>query len=328
MQAFVVSEVEDTFSLGLRDVEAVAVESSDVLVAVEFSGVNFKDTMVATPKSRVRRVASLVGGVDAAGIVVKSLDDSLPAGTRVAVHGGALGVARDGGFAQFIYSPARYVSALPESISTRVAMIIGTAGFTAMESLLALEDHGLEKGSDVLVTGATGGVGSQAVAILAATGYRAVASTGSPGESQWLMERGAVRVIGRDDVADNPGRVLASETWAGAIDCVGGATLAQILRSLRYGAAVAASGLVASPELTTTVYPFITRSIALLGIDSVEATSATRTRVWSTLGAIAPRIDFEKLMDREVRLDALTSALDDVRDGKTRGRVLVNPTPG
>ena len=312
----------------LREVEAVATESDDILVSIDFSGVNFKDTMVAAPKSRVRRVASLVGGVDAAGTVVDSNDHTLPVGTRVAVHGGALGVARDGGFAQFIYSPIRYVTPLPDSVTTRIAIIIGTAGFTAMESLLALEDHGLEKGSEVLVTGATGGVGSQAVAFLAATGYRPVASTGSPSESPWLMERGAIRVIGRDDVADNPGRVLASETWAGAIDCVGGETLAQILRSLRYGAALAASGLVASAELTTTVFPFITRSVALLGIDSVEASMATRARVWSALGAITSRIDFEGLLDREVQLEELTSALHDVRDGKTRGRILVNPAPG
>jgi putative YhdH/YhfP family quinone oxidoreductase len=243
-------------------------------------------------------------------------------------HGGTLGVARDGGFAEFIYSPARYVTALPASITTRVAMVVGTAGFTAMESLLALEDRGLEKGSEVLVTGATGGVGSQAVAFLAASGYRPVASTGSPQETSWLMDRGAVRVIGRDDVADNPGRVLASETWAGAIDCVGGETLAQILRSLRYGAAVAASGLVASAELTTTVYPFITRSVALLGIDSVEAPTTTRERVWSALGAIADDVDFEALIDREVQLEELASALRVVGNGKTRGRILVNPAPG
>ena len=322
-----VTESDGTLSTGVRDVESTPLDPSDVLIAVDYSGVNFKDVMVAAAKSRVRRVASLVGGVDAAGTVTRSTDPTLPAGTRVAVHGGALGVARDGGFAQFVFSPARYVTALPESVSTRVAMIVGTAGFTAMASLLALEDRGLEKGSEVLVTGATGGVGSQAVAFLAASGYLPVASTGSPSESQWLLDRGASRVIGRDDVADNPGRVLASETWAGAIDCVGGETLAQILRSLRYGAAVAACGLVASAELATTVYPFITRSVALLGIDSVEATTSTRERVWSALGVLAPRIDFEPLVDREVQLEDLTSALDDVRNGTTRGRILVNPTP-
>ena len=129
-------------------------------------------------------------------------------------------------------------------------------------------------------------------------------------------------------MADNPGRVLASETWAGAIDCVGGETLAQILRSLRYGAAVAASGLVASAELATTVYPFITRSVALLGIDSVEATNETRARVWSALGDVADASTSKPLADREVRLEELSAALEDVRHGKTRGRILVNPTPG
>jgi acrylyl-CoA reductase (NADPH) len=328
VRAFVVTESDDTLSVAVRDVEATAHDASDVLVEVDYSGVNFKDAMVAALKSRVRRVPSLVGGVDAAGTVVQSSDPTLREGTRVAVHGGALGVSRDGGFAQYLYAPPRYVTALPESVSTRVAMIVGTAGFTAMESLLALEDRGIERGSEVLVTGATGGVGSQAVAFLAAKGYAPVASTGSPTESPWLIERGAARVIGRDDVADNPGRVMASETWAGAIDCVGGETLAQILRSLRYGAAVAASGLVASAELVTTVYPFITRSVALLGIDSVEATTETRERVWAALGDIAPRIDFEPLADREVQLEDLTAALDDVRNGSTRGRILVNPTPG
>jgi acrylyl-CoA reductase (NADPH) len=326
VRAFVVTETDDSFSLTVRNVDASTVDD-DILVAVDYSGINFKDAMVAAPKSRVRRVPSLVGGVDAAGTVEHSNDPVLPAGTRVVVHGGALGVSRDGGFAEHVYAPARYVTALPDSITTRVAMIIGTAGFTAMESILALEDRGLASGAEVLVTGATGGVGSQAVAFLAARGYGGVASTGTPSESQWLRERGAVRVIGRDDIADNPGRVLASETWAGAIDCVGGDTLAQILRSLRYGAAVAASGLVASAELATTVYPFITRSVALVGIDSVEATTATRERVWRTIGEVASSIDFEALVDREVRLEELVSALEDVRRGKTRGRILVNPSP-
>ncbi|MEO9180805.1 MAG: oxidoreductase, partial [Acidimicrobiales bacterium] len=141
-------------------------------------------------------------------------------------------------------------------------------------------------------------------------------------------DRGAVRVIGRDDLSDKPGRVLGTELWDGAIDCVGGATLSSILRSLRYGAAVAASGLVASAELVTTVYPFIMRSVSLLGIDSVEATVATRSRVWSALGDVAPLIDFAPLADRMVTLDELPDALNDVRNGTTRGRILVDPTPG
>lgn len=320
-----VSEVDDQFSLGVRDVQPLPRDSGDVLIAVDFSGINFKDAMVASAKSRVRRVASLTGGVDAAGTVVASTLPHLPVGTRVAAHGGPLGVARDGGFAQFLFAPERYLSPLPDSISTRDAMVIGTAGFTAMESILALEDHGLRVGDEVLVTGATGGVGSHSVAYLAARGYRVVASTGSAKDTQWLHERGATRVIGRDEVSDQPSRVLGTELWDGAIDCVGGSTLAQILRSLRYGAAVAASGLVANAELATTVYPFITRSVSLLGIDSVEATSKTRERVWSSLGLTRASLDLAPLVDREVQLEQLSAALEDVRNGRTRGRILVNP---
>ncbi len=326
MRAFVVSEVDDQFSMGVRDVEAHPSDDGDVLIEVDFSGINFKDALVASAKSRARRVPTLVAGVDAAGTVVASSLPHLPVGTRVAAHGGPLGVVRDGGFAQFLYAPERYVSRLPDSVSTRDAMIIGTAGFTAMESVLALEDHGLAPGSEVLVTGATGGVGSHSVAYLASRGYRVVASTGSSKETPWLIERGATRVIGRDEVSDQPSRVLGSELWDGAIDCVGGTTLAQILRSLRYGGAVAASGLVANAELATTVYPFITRSVSLLGIDSVEASSETRARVWSSLGDNITSLALEPLVDRDVGLEELAGALEDVRNGSTRGRILVHPS--
>lgn len=328
MRAFTITEQEGVLELVVADVEPERADPDDILVRVDFSGVNFKDAMVAEVGSRVRRVARLVGGVDAAGTVVSSDDVRYPIGTRVAVHGGNLGVARDGGFAEFVYVPARFISPLPETISTHDAMVIGTAGFTAMASVLALEDHGLAADAEVLVTGATGGVGSQSVAYLSARGYRPVASTGSSGEAPWLHERGATRVIGRDEVSDKPGRVLGSELWDGAIDCVGGETLAQILRVLRYGGAVAASGLVASATLATTVYPFITRAVALLGIDAVEAGEETRARVWSALGDTAHRVDYEPLVDRVVHLTELPAALDDIRNAKTRGRILVDPTPG
>jgi acrylyl-CoA reductase (NADPH) len=205
-------------------------------------------------------------------------------------------------------------------------MVIGTAGFTAMASVLALEHHGLASGVEVLVTGATGGVGSLAVAFLHARHYQPVASTGSPQGAAWLLERGATRVIGREDIADRPDRVLASQRWPGAIDCVGGETLHHILRSLNYGAAVAASGLVASAELTTSVYPFITRAVALLGIDAVEASSRTRTEVWRELGAVADDIDFAALVDSVVDLEGLSDAFEILRGGKTRGRIVVVPS--
>ena len=328
MRAFVISEIDHQFDASLRDVDERRHHDDDLLVRVEFSGVNFKDAMVATPQSRVRRVERLVGGVDAAGVVVSSPDSTIPIGTRVAVHGGSLGVARDGGFAEFVYAPSKNITRLPETISTRDAMVIGTAGFTAMASVLALEDHGLRARGEVLVTGATGGVGSQSIVYLAARGYRPVASTGSLDETDWLTERGATRVIGRDEVSDKPQRVLGTEHWDGAVDCVGGVTLVQILRSLRYGCAVAASGLVGSAALETTVYPFITRSVALLGIDAVESSHDTRERVWNALGEVAPGVDYGALIDRVTRLEGLHSALEDIRNAKTRGRILVDPTPG
>lgn len=324
MRAFVVSETNGHLDCGVREVEPHPVEPDDVEVRVEFSGVNFKDALVASASSRVRRVESLVAGVDAAGTLQSAIGD-LAAGTRVAVHGGVLGVARDGGFATTLFAPLAYLSRLPTSISTRQAMVIGTAGFTAMASVLALEDHGLRPGAEVLVTGATGGVGSQAVTYLAQRGYRPVASTGSPAEATWLRERGAVDVIARGEISDRPGRVLGGERWDGAVDCVGGETLAEVLRSLRYGAAVAASGLVAGADLVTTVYPFITRAVCLLGVDAVEALPATRERVWSALGDVAPRVDFDALTDRVVGLEGVGEAIEDVRAGRTRGRILIAP---
>jgi putative YhdH/YhfP family quinone oxidoreductase len=328
MKAFLVSEVDGVLNCGVEEVEPVAKEPTDILVQLDYSGVNFKDALVAAPRSRVRRLARLVGGVDGAGVVVASLDPALAVGARVAVHGSDLGVGRDGGFAQFVYAPSKSVNVLDEALSTRDAMIIGTAGFAAMESVLALEAHGLERDGEVLVTGATGGVGSLAVTFLAAMGYRPVASTGSTNDEHWLEERGATRVIARDEISDRPDRVLGSERWSGAIDCIGGDTLHQILRSLRYGGAVAASGLVAGTDLATTIYPFITRAVSLLGIDSVETTSVTRSRVWAALAQIAPTVDFDPLVDHVVTLDELPEALESIRNGETRGRILVNPTPG
>ena len=324
MKAFVVCEVDDELFCEVGDTTATPHDEGDVLVRVDYSSVNFKDAMVATAPSRVRRVSSLVAGVDATGTVEASRDEHFSEGQRVAVHGGSLGVGRDGGFASHVYAPTRYLSPLPPSLSTYDAAVIGTAGFTAMASVIALEDRGLEPGAEVLVTGATGGVGSQAVTYLARKGYAPVASTGSPQSSNWLLERGATRVIARDEISDRAGQVLASERWAGAIDCVGGVTLQEILRSLRYGASVAASGLVASAELSTTVYPFITRAVALVGIDTVKASHVTRQRVWQALGELAPLVDFTTFVDRVIGLHGLPQALDDVRAGVIRGRILVN----
>ncbi len=326
VRAFTIRAHEEALDLAVSEVDAHPVDADDVLVEVYFSGVNFKDAMVAEPASRVRRVSDLVGGVDAAGVVAESRVPGLEPGTPVAVHGGDLGVARDGGFAEYVYAPARYLSPLAGALSPRTAMIIGTAGVSAMASVLALEDHGVDPDGEILVTGATGGVGSMAVTLLAARGYRVAASTGSPEQADWLRERGASRVISRDEVGDRPGRVLGSELWAGAIDCIGGETLSNVVRTLRYGAAVSATGLVAGADLVTTVYPFITRNVALLGIDVVESPPATRQRVWTALAALVPTIDLDPLVDSVIPLEGIPAALETVRRGATRGRILVDPT--
>ncbi len=308
-------------------VEVVSEPTGEVVIGVEYSALNFKDELVAQVSSRVRRSDHLVMGVEAAGRVVSSTVEDFSLGDEVVAFGGAMGVGTDGGFAELVATGARYVTKLPASFvfHSRQAMIYGLAGYTAMASVLALEDHGLvPDAGEVLVTGATGGVGSLTVMLLARRGFQVVASTGSAQHEQWLRELGAAQVIGRDDIDDRPDRVLASERWAAAVDCVGGETLAKILRSLRYGGAVAASGLVAGAQLDTTVYPFITRNVALLGVDAVESSSALRRRVWREISAQASDDD-EALVDRVIALEEIPEGLGALRVGATRGRWLVVP---
>lgn len=324
MRAFVISENGDELATGVELVDEPG--NQEVTVRVTASGINYKDALVVDPSSRVRRSKRLIGGVDAAGVVSSSSLEDIPVGTHVAVHGRDFGTGRNGGFAEFVSVDRTFISVLPETLSAHDAMVFGTAGYTAMASLLALEHHGLQPADgEVLVTGATGGVGSVAVTLLASAGYNVVASTGTPEHATWLTERGAKRIIGRDDIGDQPGRVLGSMRWAGAIDCVGGETLAQILRTLHYGAGVAASGLVGGSDVHTNVFPFITRAVALLGIDAVDASAPTRDGVWKALADTAQHIDVEPLIERTIGLDQIAVALRDIRAGNTRGRILVDP---
>jgi len=324
VRAFVISAIDNQVTTSNRT-DLPAPEGDEVTVAVEWSGINYKDAMVIDPKSRVRRASTLIGGVDAAGTVVASKVADISPGDRVVIHGGDIGVGRDGGFSEFISVPSRFVNVLPDSLTTRNAMVVGTAGYTAFASLIALQQRGLKPSDgEVLVTGATGGVGSWSVVALSAAGYSVVGSTGSSDAQQWLLEMGAARCIGRHDIGDKPDRVLGSELWAGAIDCVGGETLHQVLRTLRYGAGVAASGLVASAELTTNVYPFITRNVALLGIDAVNASHETRTSVWDLVANTMLTRAYEPLIDSVVNLEEIDGALALITNGQTRGRILVD----
>jgi acrylyl-CoA reductase (NADPH) len=326
VRAFVVRRADDGTSTQIEDLGSDDLPEGDVVVDVEWSSLNYKDAMVTVPGNRVARTSPLVPGVDLAGTVVSSTDPELAPGTRVLAHGGDLGVSRHGGFATRATVPVELVVPLPVGLSPRDAMAIGTAGFTAALSIDQLEARGLAPGhGPVLVTGASGGVGSFAVVMLAARGYEVVASTGKTKEHDWLERLGAARVVGRDDIDGAGERVLGPEQWAGAVDCVGGTTLARVLRSLRYDAAVAASGLTGGAALETTVYPFITRQVALLGVDSVRTPIQRRRAIWSRLAGDLRPAHLDDIVAAEVPLEGLDVALADILEAKVRGRVLVRP---
>ena len=295
-----------------------------VLVAVEASSVNYKDALATIPKGRVARISPLIPGIDLAGTVAQGGVEGFPEGTPVLAHGYELGVARHGGFAQYARVPADWLVPLPAGLDARHAMAIGTAGFTAALSVLALEDRGLSPADGpVLVTGATGGVGSVAVGILAARGYEVVASTGKAAAEDYLKALGASSIVARDELSAEGGRPLESMTWAAAVDCVGGQTLANVLARIRYGGAVAASGLTGGTALPTTVMPFILRSVALLGIDSVETPIERRREVWAQLGGpLRPQGLDQVIVD--ITLGELDQALDAILKGGVTGRNVVD----
>lgn len=326
VRAFLVTRGDGEVDTAVTDLDDDDLPPGEVVVDVEWSAVNYKDAMVTVPGNRVARRSPLVPGVDLAGTVAASDDPALPVGSPVLAHGYDLGVAHHGGFATRARVPAGWVVPLPPGLDARRAMAIGTAGFTAVLSLRRLEQVGVAPGGGpVLVTGASGGVGSMAVAVLSAHGYEVVASTGKAAEHEYLRHLGAAEVVGRDAVTADEGRVLGSERWGAAVDCVGGATLAGILRSLRYGGAVAASGLTAGTDLATTVYPFIVRGVALLGVDSVAVPVDERRALWASMPDELPAAVVDGMVASEIGLDGLDGTLADVLGGRVRGRVLVRP---
>ena len=330
--AYRVTKTEDGLDAGVETVDTDLLSFPDrspdgeVTLRVDWSAVNYKDGMVTVPGNRVARISPLIPGVDMVGTVLASSDPSIGVGNQVIAHGYDLGVAHHGGFSQLARVPSAWVVPLPVGLTPRRAATIGTAGFTAALSLSRLEHHGLAPGDGpVLVTGASGGVGSMAVSLLASRGYEVVASTGKAAEHGYLVDLGASEVIDRAGLATAPGRTLAPERWAGAVDCVGGTTLAEVLRSLRYGAAVAASGLTGGNMLDTTVYPFIVRNASLIGIDTVLTPIEERRSVWNDLANAWPVELLDAMVDSEVGLDDLAPALERIVAGSVRGRTLVKP---
>lgn len=324
--AFLVTTTDDVVVAGVSAMVLDDLPPGGVVIEVQWSAVNYKDGMVTRPGNRVARTSPLIPGVDMVGAVVTSDDPDFTLGELVVAHGYDIGVARHGGFARFARVPAGWIVHLPDGLTARRAAVLGTAGFTAALSLHRLEHHGLRPGTGpLLVTGASGGVGGMAVALAAARGYEVVASTGRTAEREYLLNLGAADVIGRDELVVDPARTLGPERWSGAIDCVGGATLSAILRTLRYGAAVAASGLTGGTNVETSVYPFIVRNIALLGIDTVLTPIGERRAVWAELAGWVPGATVDALVAGEVSLAGLAPVLDDILSGHVRGRMLVRP---
>ncbi len=314
---------EDAVERGVRSFVAADLPDGEVEVRVDWSSVNYKDALATIAAGKVARISPLIPGIDLAGEVVRSGDSAFPPGQAVLAHGYDLGVARHGGFGEYTRLPAGYVVPLPPGLDAREAMAIGTAGFTAAMSVAALEGHGLRPGDGpVLVTGASGGVGSNAVAILAGRGHEVWAATGKADEEPRLRSLGAAGVVPRDEVTAESPRPLDSARWAGAVDAVGGATLPYVLRTLRPGAAVASSGNAGGPILSTTVLPFILRGVALFGMDSSAAPIEARRALWARLGSdLRPN----RLGDgvTEMTLETLEPALDGILAGAARGRWVV-----
>ena len=296
----------------------------DVTVAVEYSTVNYKDGLCIGPGGGLVRKYPHIPGIDFAGTVEASDDDRYKPGDKVVLTGWRVGEAHWGGYAQKARVKADWLVPLPEGLDTRQAMAVGTAGFTAMLSVMALEDHGLVPGNGpVLVTGAAGGVGSVAVAILAALGHEVAGVTGRPDTADYLKSLGATQIVAREELNETVKRPLESETWAGCIDAVGGEMLARVLGQMKYGGSVAAVGLAGGAGLPATVIPFLLRGVNLLGIDSVMQPYDNRLRAWQRIGKGLP---LSKLEDMVVpaTLSDLPKLGADILNGQVRGRVVVD----
>ncbi len=317
-------DAEGTPSAAVQEIEADRLPDGDVTVAVEYSTVNYKDGLCLTTGGGLVKTWPHVPGIDFAGTVESSSDSRYAPGDKVVLTGWRVGEVWWGGYAQKARVKADWLVPLPDGLTPRQAMAVGTAGFTAMLAAMALEDHGLKPGAGpVLVTGAAGGVGSVATAILAHLGHEVAAVTGRPETEDYLKSLGASRIVPREDIAETVKRPLESETWAGAIDAVGGQMLARLLGQMKYGASVAAIGLAGGPQLPTTVLPFILRSVNLLGIDSVMQPYENRLRAWSRIAKDLPMEKLEAMVE-PATLEDLPRLGEDILKGRVKGRVVVD----
>lgn len=326
-RAFVVSErPEGGFEWSVRTRQLADLPANDTLIRVRYSSLNYKDALSAIGNRGVTRRYPHTPGIDAAGEVVESASADFRPGDAVIVTGYDLGMNTPGGFGQYIRVPSAWVVRKPEGLTLRESMALGTAGLTAALSVHQLQRHALtpEQG-DVLVTGASGGVGCLTVAILSKLGYRVVAATGKADAGDWLKQLGAQAVLSRDDLRSLSSKALLKERWAGVVDVVGGDILATAIKATRRGGCVVCCGNVASPELHITVYPFILRGVTLQGVDSAEMPMALRLQMWHNLAnSWKPSLTVFEAMARTVTLAGLDPMIDAILQGGIRGRIVVD----
>ena len=321
-KALLVQKEGETYTRQVVDRELEDLPTGDVLIDVRYSSLNYKDALSATGNPGVTRNFPHTPGIDAAGVVIDSQSDQFSAGDEVVVIGFDLGMNTPGGFGQRIRVPAGWVAPLPEGLTLHSAMILGTAGFTAAECIMKLEQAGMStSGGPVLVTGATGGVGSVAVALLAHAGYEVAAVTGKPDRVSWLQDLGASEVLSREEALDGVAKPLLAERWGGVVDTVGGDMLVNGLKSLRYGCSLAACGLVGGAQVNATVLPFLLRHVNLLGVDSVEYPLERKLEVWARLAG-PWQIDLSHL-EESLTLDTVSDAIDRILAGQMVGRGVV-----
>jgi acrylyl-CoA reductase (NADPH) len=323
-KAIVVDEHDGQVTASLQTLPRTALPAGDVLVAVAYSSLNYKDGLALTGRNKVVRSYPMVPGIDFAGTVVESQSSDYQPGDRVILTGWGVGERHWGGFAQLARVNSGWLVPVPEGLTLERAMVIGTAGFTAMLAIMALEAHGLTPGGrEVLVTGASGGVGGMAVALLARLGYTVVAATGRAETHAYLQALGAHEIIDRA-VLTAPGGALGSARWGGAVDTVGGDTLAGVLRTLAYGASVAACGNAGGLEVRTSVAPFILRGVNLLGIDSLPVPLERRREAWARLARELPAETIDRILLRVAPLAEVPALAHEILAGRVRGRVVID----
>ena len=326
-RAFVVNKVDDDFSASVQTLDESSLPEGNVTVAVDWSDLNYKDGLACTPNGRVVTSYPMTLGIDFAGTVVESSDSRYAAGDAVVATGYDLGTGHPGGYAERVRLSGDWLAPRPEGMTSEEAMTLGTAGITAAMSIDVIEKAGIgPDAGPVIVTGATGGVGSTAVAMLAARGFTVHASTGKASEHDFLRALGASEILDREELAAESRRPIERERWAAAVDPVGGSTTASILRQTKYGGVVAVSGLTGGVAVSTNVMPFILRGVSLVGIESVYWPGEDRPRLWARMAEDFSGRNLLDLVEARIGLEDVPEAAAKILVGGVRGRILVRPS--